>query len=65
MHRVVLRLVGESTAPWLPDEQLDELFATHRGNLREVLFALYDLYEQHFRYLPAQEEPLTERGKKP
>lgn len=65
LHRVVLRLVGESTAPWLPDEQLDELFATHRGNLREVLFALYDLYEHHFRYLPAQEEPLTERGKKP
>lgn len=45
-QRVVARLLGESNAGWIGGEQVERLFAEHRGNLREVLFALYDLYEQ-------------------
>jgi hypothetical protein len=48
-QRVVARLLGESDAEWLDEDHVERLLATHRGNLREVLFALYDLYEQHRR----------------
>ena len=48
-QRVVARLLGEREAGWLSADQVERLFATHRGNLREVLFALYDLYEQQPR----------------
>jgi energy-coupling factor transporter ATP-binding protein EcfA2 len=45
-QRVVAGLLGERGAGWVIEDQVERLFATHRGNLREVLFALYDLYEQ-------------------
>ena len=48
-QRVVACLLGEREAGWLSADQVERLFATYRGNLREVLFALYDLYEQHQR----------------
>ena len=48
-QRVVARLLGESDAEWLDEDHVERLLATQRGNLREVLFALYDLYEQHQR----------------
>jgi len=48
-RRVVARLLGEREADWLSSQQVECLLATHRGNLREVLFALYDLYERHQR----------------
>lgn len=48
-QRVVAGLLGASDAGWLSAEDVKRLFATHRGNLREILFALYDLYEKHQR----------------
>jgi hypothetical protein len=48
-RRVVARLLRERDAGWLSDHQVEHLLATHQGNLREVLFALYDLYERHQR----------------
>ena len=48
-QRVVARLLGESDAEWLDEDHVERLLATHGGNLREVLFAMYDLYEQHQR----------------
>jgi hypothetical protein len=45
-QRVVARLLGQGDAGWLRGEQVERLFAEHRGNVRELLFALYDLYEQ-------------------
>jgi hypothetical protein len=45
-QRVVARLLGQDDAGWLRGEQVERLFAEHRGNVRELLFALYDLYEQ-------------------
>jgi hypothetical protein len=45
-QRVVARLLDDGDAGWLRAEQLARLFAAHQGNVREVLFALYDLYEQ-------------------
>jgi hypothetical protein len=58
---VVYRLLGESKPAWLPAEQLDEFFAAHQGNVREVLFALYDLYEQQSRCISSKKEPRTGR----
>ena len=48
-RRVVARLLRDCDDGWLSAGQVERLFAAHRGNLREVLFALYDLYEQHQR----------------
>jgi hypothetical protein len=48
-RRVVARLLGDGDDGWLSAGQVEQLFAAHRGNLRELLFALYDLYEQHQR----------------
>ena len=45
-QRLVARLLGEGHADWIGAEQIERLFAEHRGNLREMLFALYDLYER-------------------
>ncbi len=45
-QRIVARLLGEADAEWLRPEHVERLLAEHRGNVREVLFALYDLYEQ-------------------
>lgn len=44
-QRLVARLLGEGNADWPGAERVERLLAEHRGNLREVLFALYDLYE--------------------
>jgi hypothetical protein len=49
-RRVVARLLDQADASWLRTEQLDRLFASHQGNVREVLFALYDLYEQQHHH---------------
>lgn len=51
-RRVVARLLDQTDASWLRTEQLDRLFASHQGNVREVLFALYDLYEQQHHHEP-------------
>ncbi len=48
-RRVVARLLNEHAADWLDDDQVQRLLARHGGNLREVLFQLYDLFEQHQR----------------
>jgi len=45
-QRIVTRLLGQGDAGWLHTGQVERLFAEHRGNMRELLFALYDLYEQ-------------------
>jgi hypothetical protein len=43
---IVARLLGGRDAGWLRAEQVERLFAEHHGNVREVLFALYDSYER-------------------
>jgi hypothetical protein len=43
-RRIVRRLLGESE-PRIAPEEIDAAFSCHGGNLRETLFALYDLYE--------------------
>ena len=49
-YAVMAMLMGIGEALWRGGQwQVEQLFATHRGNLREVLFALYDLYEQQQR----------------
>ena len=48
-RRVVARLLVEHDAGWLSTDQVERLFVTCQGNLREFLFGLYDLYEQHQR----------------
>lgn len=42
---IVEQLLGDEPSPVTPDE-VNELFKLHGGNVREVLFDLYDLYEQ-------------------
>ncbi len=43
--RVIAWLVGDR--PWgVPDERVAEIFHRHAGNLREVLFELYDWFER-------------------
>lgn len=44
-RRIAQRLLGGRDAAWLAGVPLDALFELHRGNVREVLFELYDLYE--------------------
>lgn len=46
-RRVVARLLGDRDADWLSSDHVERLFATCQGDLREILFGLYDLYEQH------------------
>lgn len=48
-QRIVARLLAERDAAWLRAEQVERLFAEHQGNVREVLFALYDAYERTCR----------------
>jgi hypothetical protein len=50
-ERIVRLLLRENTLPLDPDELADGL-ARHQGNLREVLFDLYDAYEQWRRNRP-------------
>ena len=42
---IVHRLVGQGPSP-VTAQELNRRFALHQGNLREVFFDLYDLYEQ-------------------
>jgi hypothetical protein len=44
-RRIVAKLLGGSTGPFSPDE-VAEVLARRRGDLREMLFDLYDFYEQ-------------------
>lgn len=47
-RRLVAHLAPDGS--WLPDEpELARLFAGHGGNVREFLFAMYDLYESRAR----------------
>jgi hypothetical protein len=43
-RQLVERLLPEGPSPIRPEE-VDRHFASHQGNLREVFFDLYDLYE--------------------
>ena len=45
-QRIVARLLAERDAGWLRQDKVERLFAEHQGNVREVLFALYDSYER-------------------
>ena len=47
-RRIVGRLLDESE-PRIAPEDVDAAFSRHEGNLRETLFALYDLYESRRR----------------
>lgn len=44
-RRIAAELLRETDSPIGPEE-VDEPFHLHQGNIREVLFDLYDLYEQ-------------------
>jgi len=44
-HEIVRDLLGSEPSPVAADE-VDQPFTSHEGNMREVLFDLYDLYEQ-------------------
>jgi hypothetical protein len=43
-RRIVRQLLGEAESRIAPEE-VDAAFSRHEGNVREMLFALYDLYE--------------------
>ena len=46
------RLIGQLSpdcASWVSQQELQERYALHGGNLRELLFDLYDRYERHHR----------------
>ena len=45
VETIVRQLLGESQS-FATAEELQQQFLRHRGNLRELLFALYDRYEQ-------------------
>lgn len=45
---VVDRLLGGSSA-WITTDDVARTFDSQQGNLREILFALYDLYQQRRR----------------
>jgi len=47
-QKIVDQLLGEQRSVIAPSE-VAECFFRHRGNLREMLFGLYDLYEQRRR----------------
>jgi hypothetical protein len=44
-ERIVARLI-DGRSPPITGQEVKECFARHNGNLREVLFDLYDLYEK-------------------
>jgi hypothetical protein len=48
MRRLVRRLWPEHDR-LINDREIDACFAQHAGNVRETLFALYDLFEQRTR----------------
>ena len=62
-RRIVTRLLGEADAPWLQSVEIERLFAANRGNVREVLFGLYDLYEQHQRETPSKSRSPPDGGR--
>lgn len=47
-RRIVGRLL-DGVEPRISPEDVDAAFSRHKGNLRETLFALYDLYESRRR----------------
>lgn len=48
LARYLARYLGGASLP-IRDDQVDACFARHGGDLRETLFALYDLYERQVR----------------
>lgn len=48
-RNVVDHLLESADKARLPDEIIDHAWRTHRGNIREALFALYDAYEHQRR----------------
>lgn len=47
-RRLVDQLLGDERSR-IADDEVQRRFAAHEGNLREMLFDLYDRYEQHLR----------------
>jgi len=45
-RQIVDRLLGEGPSRVIRPEEVDQRFSVHQGNMREILFDLYDLYEQ-------------------
>jgi hypothetical protein len=43
----IARLLAAPSGWKVSDEQLADVYTRHAGNIREGLFALYDLYQQH------------------
>jgi hypothetical protein len=44
--RIVTGLLGETPQVHIAGEEIRGLFQNHRGDVRELLMALYDIYEQ-------------------
>lgn len=49
LRQLVDRLLTAEQRPFIRDEDVSRCYQRHAGNLREALFALYDLYEQRRR----------------
>ena len=45
-RQIVAQLLGDTTTNPLTDDDIAAAFATHGANLREMLFSLYDVYQQ-------------------
>ncbi len=52
---VVSRLL-ENTIVQIPESVVEERFEQYSGNLREMLFSLYDVYEEAYRTLKGRKE---------
>jgi len=48
-EQLVFALLPEHAAHHISTTEIEEAFARHEGNVREVFFDLYDRYEQHAR----------------
>lgn len=47
---IVSQLLGGESLILISPDELKERFTAHQGNMREILFDLYDLYEQRRRH---------------
>jgi hypothetical protein len=48
-RQLVDRLLADANLSWFGSSELERIFAEQRGDLRETMFALYDLFELHGR----------------
>ena len=58
VQNLVIQVLGNDPGMIGPDD-VSRCYTVHRGNVREVFFALYDLYEQRRR--GSQKPPLLPR----